>query len=55
MDEWRRPGYMVREEVQREKLRAMAAKRAWSIERRLEMGNGSEIVETAGRKLRKGH
>lgn len=32
---------MIREETQREKLRGMTAKRAWGMERRLEMRNGS--------------
>lgn len=52
MGKWRTPGYMVREEVQREKLRAMAAKRAWSIERRLEMGNGSEIARDCWKEIK---
>ncbi|XP_011862008.1 PREDICTED: uncharacterized protein LOC105558746 [Vollenhovia emeryi] len=41
----RTPGYMVREEVQREKLRERAGlRRAWEWERRLEEGKGSEIA-----------
>src|SRR5436190_2741828 len=37
-------GYMVREEVQREKLRHRAGKRAWGFEKRLEGERGSEIA-----------
>lgn len=34
----RTPGYMVREELQREKFRGRAERRAWGYERRLEEG-----------------
>jgi len=37
------PGYMVREETQREKLRCRAARRAWGYEKRLEEGGGSGL------------
>lgn len=40
--EGRTPGYLVREELQREKLRGRAGKRAWKFEERLEEGKGSE-------------
>jgi hypothetical protein len=40
----RTPGYMVREELQREKLRGRAGRRAWSFEKRLEEGKGSELA-----------
>ena len=38
------PGYMVREEIQRDKLRGKAGRRAWKYERRLEEGGGSELA-----------
>lgn len=39
--EGRTPGYMVREEWQREKLRSRAGRRAWGFEERLREGGGS--------------
>lgn len=39
--EWRTPGYMVREEVQRDKLSGIAGSRAFRFEKRLE-GKGSK-------------
>lgn len=38
------PGYMVREEIQREKRRGMAGRRAWKFEERLRQGRGSDIA-----------
>ncbi|KYN13301.1 hypothetical protein ALC57_14518, partial [Trachymyrmex cornetzi] len=43
--ERRTPGYLVREELQREKLRAKAGKRAWAFEKRLRRGGGSREGE----------
>lgn len=40
----RTPGYLVREELQREKLRIRAGRRAWNYERRLEEGKGSKLA-----------
>ncbi|KYN11478.1 hypothetical protein ALC57_16367 [Trachymyrmex cornetzi] len=42
--ERRTPGYLVREELQREKLRAKAGKRAWAFEERLRREGGSRLV-----------
>jgi len=42
--EGKTPGYLVREEIQREKLCVRAGKRAWEYERRLREGKGSEIA-----------
>lgn len=42
--EGRTPGYLVREELQREKLRGRAGRRAWRFEERLEEGRGSDIA-----------
>ncbi|KYN22664.1 hypothetical protein ALC57_04934 [Trachymyrmex cornetzi] len=38
------PGYMVREEIQREKMRVRAGKRAWAFEERLRVGRGGELA-----------
>ncbi|KYN17771.1 hypothetical protein ALC57_09941, partial [Trachymyrmex cornetzi] len=38
------PGYMVREELQREKLRVKAGKRAWAFEEKLKGGGGGELA-----------
>ncbi|CAD6207993.1 GSCOCG00010269001-RA-CDS, partial [Cotesia congregata] len=37
-------GYMVREELQRDRLEGKAGIRAWSFEKRVEEGGGGEIV-----------
>lgn len=42
--EGRTPGYLVREEMQRDKLEGRAGKRAWSFEERLEEGKGSILA-----------
>lgn len=49
----RTPGYMVREEMQREKVRVRAGKRAWSWEKKMEEGKGSEIARSCWREMRK--
>ncbi|KYN50587.1 hypothetical protein ALC57_09751, partial [Trachymyrmex cornetzi] len=41
----RTPGYMVREEIQREKLRASAGKRVWAFEERLRGGGSSLLAQ----------
>jgi hypothetical protein len=41
---WRTPGYMVRDELEREKMRTRASKRAWKFERKLEEGRGGGIA-----------
>ena len=38
--DWRTPGYMVREEVKRMKLRTWAGRRAWRYEEKLSRGQG---------------
>ncbi|XP_015113968.1 uncharacterized protein LOC107039044 [Diachasma alloeum] len=38
------PGYLVREELKRDKLRTRAAKRAWNFEEKLRRGEGSSIA-----------
>src|SRR5436190_13640875 len=48
----RTPGYMVREELQREKLRTRAGKRAWGFEKRMEEGRGGELARECWREMR---
>src|SRR5580765_4268653 len=50
--DWGTPGYMIREELQRDKLRGRAGKRAWGFERRLEEGKGSEIARRCWDEMR---
>lgn len=38
------PGCLVREELQREKVRGRAGRRAWGYEKGLEKGRGSEVA-----------
>lgn len=42
--EWNTLGYMVREELQRIKLKRRGGRRAWGYEKRLEEGRGSELA-----------
>jgi len=46
------PWYLVREELQREKLRGRAGGRAWSFERRLEEGRGGIIARKCWEEMR---
>ena len=43
--DWGTPGYMVREELQREKLRTRMGRRAWGYEKRLEEGKGGGLAK----------
>jgi len=43
--EKRTPGYLVREEMQREMMRSRAGRRAWNMEKRLEEGRGNRIAQ----------
>jgi len=47
------PWYLVREELQRDKLSIRAGRRAWEYERRLRMGKGSEIARKCWEELRR--
>lgn len=38
--------YLVREKLQRDKLRERAGRRAWGYERRLQEGKGSELARS---------
>ncbi|XP_025993782.2 uncharacterized protein LOC113004505 [Solenopsis invicta] len=42
--EGRTPGYLVREELQREMMRSRAARIAWGFEKRLEEGRGGDLA-----------
>ena len=42
--DWCTPGYMVREELQRDMLKGRAGMRAWNYERKLEEGQGGELA-----------
>jgi len=43
-------GYMVREELKREKLRGRAGRKAWGFEKRLEEGKGGDLQGIAGKR-----
>jgi len=43
---------LIREEIKRNKLRERAGARAWSFEKRLEMGLGSELTRICWREMR---
>ena len=42
--DWRTPGYMVREEAKRDKLRTRVKRRAWRYKEQLRRGGGNEIA-----------
>lgn len=42
--DWRTPGYMIREEIQRDMLRSRTARRAWNFGKRLEEGKGVRLA-----------
>ena len=42
--DWRTPGYMIRKEVKRDKMRTRAGRRAWKYEKKLRKGERSEIA-----------
>lgn len=42
------PEYMIREEVQRDKIKSRMGKRVWSYERRLEEGRGEILAVMFG-------
>lgn len=46
------PGYLVREELQREKLRGRTGRRAWRFEKRLEEGKGNVLARRCWEKMR---
>lgn len=50
--EERTPGYMVREEIKKEKLRSRTERRAWGFEERLMKGGGSVLAQKYLQELR---
>lgn len=46
------PGYLVREELQREKMRGRAGMRAWGCERKLGKGKGGELARLCWEEMR---
>jgi len=50
---WRTPGYMVREETQRDLLRLRAGISAWGFEDRLKRGEGSKLARSYLEKIKK--
>lgn len=44
---------MIREEIQRDKLRGRAARRAWNIEKRLEEGKGRGLARECLKEIKK--
>lgn len=50
--EFRTPGYTVREETKREKLRLRATKRAWRYEEMLSRGEGRELARICWEEIR---
>jgi len=50
--DWRTPGYMIREEVKRDKLRIRAGKRAWEFEKKLDQGKGGVLARACRREMR---
>lgn len=46
------PRYMIREKLQREKLRTRAGRRAWRMEERLAGDRGSELVRKCWKEVR---
>jgi len=49
---WRTPGYMIREKLQRNKLRIKTGRRAWGFEEKLVEGRESELVRKCWGKIR---
>lgn len=46
------PGYLLREELQRDKLRGRVGMRAWKYERKLEEGRGGELARACWKEMR---
>lgn len=47
------PGYMVREELQREKLEGRAGMRAWGYEKKLKEGGGGELARRCWEEIKR--
>ena len=46
------PSYLIREETKRNKLRERTGERAWSFEKKLERGKGSELTRICWKEMR---
>lgn len=46
------PGYMIREELQRDLLRGRASMRAWSYENKFRKGKGGELARECLEEIR---
>ncbi|XP_066597109.1 uncharacterized protein [Prorops nasuta] len=51
--EWVTPGYMIREETKREKMRIKAARKAWDFEERLREGKGNKWIRECLKEIEK--
>lgn len=47
------PGYMIREELQREKLEGRAGMRAWGYKKKLEEGGGGELARRCWEEIKR--
>jgi len=48
----RTPGYLVKEELQKKKLRGRARRRAWGFENRLDEERGSELARDCRKEMK---
>lgn len=51
--EWGTPGYMIREEIQRDKMRGRMGRRAWSYKKKLEEGKGGILARKCLEEIRR--
>ncbi|KMQ86137.1 hypothetical protein RF55_14979 [Lasius niger] len=51
--DWGTPGYLIMEELQRDKLRGRMRKRAWGYERRLEERKGEELARNCWEEVKR--
>lgn len=51
--DWRTPWYMITEEMQRDKLKGRAARRAWNFEKKLEEGKGGGLTRKCLEEIKK--
>lgn len=50
--DWRTPGYMIREEMKRDKLTVRAGRRTWKFEEKLDKGRGGLLARICRKKMR---
>ncbi|XP_071578809.1 uncharacterized protein [Temnothorax nylanderi] len=51
--DWSTPGYMIREETKRDRMRVSAGKRAMKYEEKLEWGKGNEIARECWKEIKR--